>query len=436
MNAAPATPPVAGPPARPFVLVPKRRRRLRKFAVSLCVLAALAGGIFVAYRLTQAGKAAALPTAPARQGEFLVVARCRGELRARVSRQIIAPVNVPELRIVWLAPAGEPVKQGDPVIRFDPSSVRQQLQEKQAALQQAQATLDQAVAEALIISGQDKVEYADAQYQVERARMEVSKQEIVSRLQGEESKIDLGIAEKKLSVQRATLELHEASNKAKIASLARLRDQAKTELEITRYRLSQMEIAAPLSGVVFYLPNFSQGWVNAKPFKVGDQAWPGGAIAEIPDLSTLEMEGKLEEIDRGRISAGSDVIVRLDALPEASIPAELANISPLTQQNWEWPPSRNFRGYARILKPDTRLRPGMNGTMDVIVERIPRAISVPAKALFTYQGKPVVYVAAANGYERRNVEIVARNIDEVAVKGLPAGARVALVEVKEEARAR
>jgi hypothetical protein len=38
--------------------------------------------------------------APARKGDFLVIVRCRGELRARCSVQITASVNVPQLCIV------------------------------------------------------------------------------------------------------------------------------------------------------------------------------------------------------------------------------------------------------------------------------------------------------------------------------------------------
>ena len=33
------------------------------------------------------------------------------------------------------------------------------------------------------------------------------------------------------------------------------------------------------------------------------------ALGEIPDLATLELEAKIEEIDRGRISVGQDVRV-------------------------------------------------------------------------------------------------------------------------------
>jgi hypothetical protein len=403
-------------------------QRVRFWAGVLIVMAVLGGAGAGIYRLRQVQAAGTLPAAPARKGDFLVIVRCRGELRARRSVQVTAPVNVPSLRIVWLAPPSSAVKQGDPVIRFDPSSAKQQLQEKEAALKQAQATLEQAVAEARITAEQDKRDLAAARYDVERARLEASKVEIVSRIQGEISRIDLQTAEQKLRVQQATGALHEASSKAKIASFTRQRDKAQAEVELTQYRLSQMELKAPLNGVIIYLSNYSQGWMNAKPFKVGDQVWPGGALAEVPDLNTLEMEGKVEEIDRGRIAAGNDVRVRVDALPEMTLPAKLTAISPLTQQNFEWPPSRNFRGYAHIVKPDPRLRPGMNGSMDVVVSRIPDAISVPAKAVFTRAGKPIVYLAEKGGYRAAEVQVLARNPDEVAVSGVPAGAMVTLVE--------
>jgi multidrug resistance efflux pump len=185
-----------------------------------------------------------------------------------------------------------------------------------------------------------------------------------------------------------------------------------------------MEIRAPLSGMIVYLPNYSQGWVNAKPFKVGDQAWPGGALAEIPDLGTLEMEGKVEEIDRARISVDQDARVRIDSLPELMMPARLVSVSPLTEQSFEWPPTRSFLAYARVSQPEPRLRPGMNGSVDVVVNRIPAAISIPAKALFTHAGKPAVYVAAKGRYRAVEVDVLARNPDEVAIRGIAAGTMV------------
>jgi len=412
--------------------IPRLKPRLRLGAgmlVSVVLLALAAAGV---YRLRNVKAAANLPVAPARKGEFLVIVRCRGELLARRSVQVSAPANVPQLRIVWLAPPSSQVTAGQVVIRFDPSSAKQQLREKEAALQQAQATLDQAVAHARIIAEEDQRDLASARYEVERARLEVSKKEIVSVLQGEESRVDLELAEKKLRVQEATVALHEASDKAKIASLTRVRDQAQAEVDLNQHRLLEMEVKAPISGVIVYLPNFSQGWMNRKPFKVGDQVWPGAAVAEIPDLNTLEMEGKIEEIDRGRVTTGSDVRVRIDSLPELNLSGKLDRISPLTRMNFEWPPTWSFRGYVTIDKPDPRLRPSMNGSMDVIVQRIPNAISVPAKAIFTRNGRPIVFVADKNRYLPLEVKVLARNPDELAVEGISPRALVTLVEPEQE----
>jgi HlyD family secretion protein len=393
--------------------------------VAMFTLAAATG--FALWRVSSARAARTLATAPVHKGEFLVVVRCRGELKARNTLQITAP-HVPDLRIVWLAPAGSPIKAGDPVVRFDPSSARQQVQENEAALEQAEATMLQAKAEARLMTEQDKRDQADAEYDVERAKLEASKQEIVSRLQGEESRLDLGLAQEKLVVKRAKLEFNQASNEAKVASLTRLRDKAKADVDLWKRRLERMELKAPMTGMLNFLPNYSQGWMNAKPFKVGDQVWPGGVVAEIPALESIELEGKIEEIDRGQIAMDQDVLVRIDSLPEMTFPGKLVQFSPMTEMGFEWPPTRSFKAYASIQKPDVRLRPGMNGKMDVILRRIPKALSVPAKAVYTRDGKPIVYVSRKGDYAPVRVEVEARNPDEVAIKGLPEGSLVTLSE--------
>jgi HlyD family secretion protein len=385
-----------------------------------------------AYRLRLAQASTKLPTAPARKGDFSVIVRCRGELKASRSVQISAPVSIRDLRIVFLAPPGGAVKSGEVVIRFDPSSAKQQLQEKTAALKQAQATLDQQIAQARIIAEQDQRDLSTARYAVEKAQLEVSKQEIVSKLQGEQSKIDLGLAEKDVKVKEAAVELHAASDRAKTASLTRLRDQAQFEVDLVTTRLAQMEIKTPLDGVIVYLPNYSQGWVNAKPFAVGDQVWPGAALAEIPDLNTLEMEGKVDEIDRGRIAVGNPARLRVDSIPELSVSAKLNGLSLMTEMSFEWPPTSSFRGYAHIEKPDSRLRPGMNGSMDVEIQRLPNAISIPAKALFTRNGKAVVYVSSGDEYKPIEVKVLARNPDEVAIDGVKPGSNVSLVDLEKK----
>jgi HlyD family secretion protein len=405
-----------------------RWRRIRSTVIALLVLGALGGASAGVYRFRQSQAGTAYPTAPARKDDFSVIIRCRGSLHARRSVPVYAPI-VPQLRMAWLATAGQPVKEGETIVKFDSSASQQQLDQKEAALRQAQATLEQEQANARVISEQDNSDLADTRFNVEKARLEASKTEIVSKIQGEENKIDLGMAEEKLKVQEATVALHETSEKSKIASLTRLRDQAQNEVKITKSRIAEMEVKSPISGILVFLPNYSQGWINAKPFKAGDNAGAGQQVAEIPDLTTLEMDAKVEETDRGQITVGMDARIRIDPLPELAITAKVAQISPLAEQSFEWPPTRSFHAYAALAKPDARLRPDMNGGMDVIINRIPNAISIPAKALFTRNGKPIVYLANHGRYTAAEVEIQARNPDEIAIKGIPPGSSVALVDV-------
>ncbi|MBZ5617880.1 MAG: efflux RND transporter periplasmic adaptor subunit [Acidobacteriia bacterium] len=408
-----------------------RSRRIRFWGTLVVVLVAIGGASAEVYRIRQAQSAVTLPVAPARQGDFLVIIRCRGDLKARRSAPIYTPM-VPNLRIAWLSPPGQKVEAGETIVKFDSSSAEQQLQQKEAQLKQAQATLDQALAQAKITAEQDNSDLQDAKFTVERARLEASKQAIVSRIQGEESKIDLGMAEQKLKVQEATVALHAASDRSKIASLTRLRDQAAGDVDLTKSRIAQMVIKAPLTGYLVFASNYSQGWINAKPFKVGDNVFGGMGLAEMPDLDTLQMDGKVEEIDRGRIEVNDEVRVRVDSLPELTISAKIGQISLLAETTYEWPPTRNFRAYAPIPHPDPRLRPGMNGGMDIIIKRIPNAISIPAKALYTRAGKPIVYLANNGHYRAREVQVQARNPDEVAITGVPAGSMVALVDAEKQ----
>jgi multidrug efflux pump subunit AcrA (membrane-fusion protein) len=399
-----------------------------RFVAALVLLAAAASGGWAYLRYGRDGASISLPSAIARQGEFLVIVSSRGELVAERSVLINAPLNVPNLQLTWTAPPGSAIQKDDVILKFDVSGAQRQLREKEAALKQAEAALEQATSAGRIAEEQDRLELSSLAHAVRRAEIEVSKQEIVSKMQAEQSRIDLDLARNKLKVQQATLDFNRASSNSKIAALKAVETKSRAEVEITTRRISRMEVKAPSAGVLSFLMNYSQGWMNAKPFKIGDNVWPGSAIAEIPDLQSLRFKGKLEEIDRARVQPKHKVRLQLDPFPEISFPGSVDSISPLTEQNFEWPPSRNFRAFATFDKIDPRLRPGMNGRADIVVERIPDAISVPAKAVFARDGKPFVLTITAQGARSVSIEVVARNPDEVAVKGISAGTRVALIQ--------
>ena len=392
------------------------------------LLVTAASGAWAYLRLSRGAAVSTLPTAVSRKGEFLVFVSARGELMAERSALVTAPLNVPNLQLIWTATPGAPVKKGDVILKFDVSGAKRQLQEKEAALKQAEAGLEQAISNASIAEEQDKLEVASLAHAVKRAEIEVSKQEIVSKLQAEQSRIDLDLARSKLRVQQAALAFNRASAASKVAAMRAVADKSRAEVALSTARISRLEVAAPSDGILSFLMNYSQGWMNAKPFKVGDNVWPGSSVAEIPDLHSMRFKGKLEEIERARVVTKQAARIHLDPFPETPFPGAVTSITPLTEQNFEWPPSRSFRVYTSFDTIDPRLRPGMNGRADVVVDRIPAAISIPSKAVFSRDGKPFVLLVTAEGNRPVPVEVLARNPDEVAVRGLEEGVRVALID--------
>lgn len=376
-----------------------------------------------------------IATAAVRRGEFLVTVEMRGAVEAQRSVEVNAP-NITNLQITWIAATGTEVKAGDPVVRFDSSTARTTQDARVAALRQQQAALDQAKATATITDQQDALDLATDENAVKSAALDASKQAILSPIDGQEAQLTLQMAQEKLRVEQATIGAHQASNAAKIASATRLRDKAQADLDLTESQLKQMVIASPVGGVVTLLTNWSQGFTNAQPFKAGDSVWPSATVAEIPDLSSLEILAKISEIDRGRVRVGEPLRLHLDALPELNLSGAVAAISPMAEPdfNGSWPPPEVFRLTATLAHPDSRLRPDMNGTLDVITQRLPDASSVPAAAVFTMNGQPVIYVQGSGGdFTRVPVRVQAQNPDEIAVERLsggelPAGTRVALTD--------
>jgi hypothetical protein len=108
--------------------------------------------------------------------------------------------------------------------------------------------------------------------------------------------------------------------------------------------------------------------------------------------------------------------------------ATLTVISPLAEMSTSTR-TRAFHAYAALgSAADPRVRPGMNGSMDIVTERIDDARIIPALALFTRRGRPIVYVVDGEEFRATEVEVEARNSDEIAVRGLDADARVTLVD--------
>jgi multidrug efflux pump subunit AcrA (membrane-fusion protein) len=201
-----------------------------------------------------------------------------------------------------------------------------------------------------------------------------------------------------------------------------------------------MKIVAPMDGIVNVLPNTrTQGSFGSTPppFKEGDRAWTGAAIAEIPDLSQMRVELKLDEVDRGKLQLGQSLRVRVDAIPEVEFTATLDWISPIAAVIFKGMglTEKTFPARATLAKVDPRLRPGMSCSSEIIIESAPNSLLIPARASFMNKGKPAVWIQKGDGFEIRQIEVGKRNdADIVVTAGLKAGDVIAMEDPNEVAK--
>ena len=120
--------------------------------------------------------------------------------------------------------------------------------------------------------------------------------------------------------------------------------------------------------------------------------------------------------------------MRVDAVPDVVIEGTLEWISPIATLIFRrFPPDKNFPARVSMNKIDPRLRPGMSTGIEIEIERRPNVLVIPAKASFQIDGKPTVFLLSGNRYERRPIEVVARNSSEIVVsEGLQPGQVIAL----------
>jgi HlyD family secretion protein len=359
--------------------------------------------------------------------EFVDSLQFRGEVKAMKSIPINAPAEAGDLQVVAIATDGVQVKKGDTVVAFDKTRTEQELVQHRSTLKAAHAEIDQASAQARLTEEEDVTAVMKARYEVESAKLEAGKQEIVSKIEGEEGKLKVANAEQKMREVEQKQKSNRAASQAAVQSKVQASKKARYDLDRAERGLALMTLRAPADGMVSLVQLWRPDGQAA--FKPGDRAWPGAPIAEVPDLSTLRVTARVDETERGRLEPGQPVTVQLDAIPDRQFTGHIEQISTLATADFSsgWPFPRNFTLAVAIDESDPRIRPGMTSQLTVIVDKISNSIAIPTQAVFQKSVATVVYVLSGSKFEERTVEVRRRNRDQVLIaKGLRAGERIAM----------
>jgi len=405
---------------RPDQRLGKSNPRRMKIITWILALGLTGGGVWAAYRYTGTTEVE-VPVARVRKGDFIISVRTRGDIKSARSIVLKAP-QVPGLRIIHLADSGRPVKKGDVVVEFDGSQQEQNVITRNTNVRAADGDIVQTKATQKIEDEADSMNKMSSEYDLERAKLDASKAEVLSAIDGEKNRIQVGVSEGSLQTVKASINAHQVGHEADLNRLTQRKDKTVRDLNTASGYLTMMQLRAPIDGIMNVLPNFrSQGSFGqaTPPFKEGDNAWTGAEIAEIPDLSEMYVDLKLEEVDRGKLKLGQEVRIRVDAIPDKEFTAVLDWISPIAALVFKGGSTaeKTFPARATITKLDDRLRPGMSASTEIIIEREPNSLLIPSRASFAKDGKPAVFIQKGKDFVAKNIEVGKQNDEEVIVTG-------------------
>ena len=370
------------------------------------------------------------PTAMVERGTFVDFLAVRGEIRAERSIVLAAPSGA-DLQIIDIVANGATVKRDDPVVVFDSTSQQRTREQKQSELAQAVSELDKARTEAERRVAAAAAELAQARSIATRQRLDLDAAALLSKVDAEKRAIAVANAERFVRELEEKLAGEREAGEADITLAQQKVDKTRFDLEDTERIMKALTLRAPGDGMVSLLPNFRAGGPMARTapeFRRGDRAWSGAGVAELPDLSRVQMTLRVDEADRARLRVGSSTRVRVDALPDREIGGRIKDISLVATPDFSsFPPVRNFDVVVSLNETDRRLRSGMSATAQLELDRLESVLLVPTTAVFERDGGAVVYVVSGRSVEPRTVTIQRRGRDQVVLAGgVEAGTRIAL----------
>lgn len=303
-----------------------------------------------------------------------------GELQAEESVILSAPnVNIWPLTVRYIAEDGAAVSKGDVVVEFDNSQLVSNLEEVRTMALEASN---------LLASQRSRVaaEVSEAAFEVERRRAVAEKAEIAAAVPAEILS-SREYAESQLALKRARLDLSEAEKALESVQVAGEADVRIQQIALESARdaalraeasMEKLSLQATRDGIAVRASNRRQ----ARPMRAGDAAWPGLAVARLPDLETLFVKARLFDVDDGRVSPGQRVWATLDAFPETRIAGRVRVIDAVAEETNPFSARRFFDVTIDLDDVDPlRMRPGMSVKVVIEGELLENVLLVQREAL-------------------------------------------------------
>lgn len=250
-----------------------------------------------------------------------------------------------------LVSVGSNVNAGDAIVKLDTQDLQAQVDQAQAAVNTANATLTNAMNSTRpeqIAQAQASLDSATESYEVAKKNYDRTKTlvdaEASTQQQLETAHQQLVAAEsQKKSAQEQLDMLNKGATETSIDVYKAQVAQAEAALKTAQTALNNGTITSPISGIV-----------NAKNINVGEMASPGATLASISNANALTVNAYVPVEIISQLKEGQDVIVKVSEADSAEFQGKITVINDKLNSQ-----SRNILVKVAISNPGSVLKPGM-----------------------------------------------------------------------------
>jgi RND family efflux transporter MFP subunit len=381
----------------------------------------------VHHYLAQRSVTTGAETVAARTETFVKIIRLTGTTAAVHARPILVPTlegaQLSQLVITKLAPAGTRVRKGDVLAEFDRQAQLKDALTKRGTYQDlVDQVVEKRAAEAAA-RAKDETELKQGQDDLTKARLEVSKNDIVSHIDAEKNRETLAEAEATLKQLQQTFKLKREAAAADIRSVAIQADRAKETMLYAESNAQRMRILSPMDGVVV----LNMVWTGSRVGEVqqGDDVRPGLPFMKVVDPSVMNVSVQVNQADFLSLHVGQRARVYLDAYPSLEFSGQLEELSPMAHTAQFSDTVRTFSATFAIDGNNSKLMPDLSAAVDVELDSRKNAVVVPVESVESKGDHEYVWIRDGDSFTKRRVETGPRNdLDVVIESGLKSGEMV------------
>lgn len=336
---------------------PSAGRPRRFWAVCLVVASACAPDLSE----SPAAEAPLDPVGPCTIGSIRMLT---GTLAAAESHAFVLPrTSAWSLPLQWMAEDGALLKEGEPAVEFDASTLHTRRIDGERDLEHSLLELEIRRAEIAVARIEREAAVERARVDLERTtlRAAVSQSDTSQRAWAE---LQLARTKAQAAFEVATEDgrVQEEAERLDIEARVVSLDALRSQIEQAAHEAASLQMRAPQDGL-FIIANHPN---EPRKVRVGDALFPGTVVANLPTASGHRVDAFLSEADDGAVRGGEPVTVVLDAWPELAFAGKVARVAPMARP---WPVGGRRKAFETRIALDThdeRHRPGMGARVEIL----------------------------------------------------------------------